>query len=258
MPGCPGDGTGHPVTLQGQHVRLEPLAPAAPRRPAGHHRGPARHLRSHPRAAEPGRARGMACHRARGPAAQRSPFRSPPSTRTGTGPGTTRYGNIEFWVIPRAPTWAAPPACRTRWRSAGPGSLPAPAHRVDTEAKRLMLAHAFERWEVYRSPLKTDARNVRSRDAIERIGAKLDGLPRALAAADGGRAMPPTTRCSPASGRTPGRGWTPGSPAEAVPATSAGSRPPPSRCWRSTLRRTWRARSPCSPARRRAPRRPSR
>jgi len=58
---------------------------------------------------------------------------------------------------------------------------------INTEAKRLMLAHAFERWEVYRVTLKTDARNVRSRNAIERIGCKLDGLVRAHSpAADGG------------------------------------------------------------------------
>jgi RimJ/RimL family protein N-acetyltransferase len=47
---------------------------------------------------------------------------------------------------------------------------------INTEAKRLMLGHAFEVWEVHRVTLKTDARNQRSRAAIERLGAKLDGL----------------------------------------------------------------------------------
>ena len=61
-------------------------------------------------------------------------------------------------------TWLAPDAQRTA---------------VNTEAKRLMLAHAFERWEVFRVSLKTDARNVRSRAAIERLGARLDGVMRA-------------------------------------------------------------------------------
>ena len=69
-------------------------------------------------------------------------------------------------------TWLAPDAQRTA---------------INTEAKRLMLAHAFERWEVFRVSLKTDARNVRSRAAIERIGARLDGVMRAHSpAADGG------------------------------------------------------------------------
>ena len=50
---------------------------------------------------------------------------------------------------------------------------------VNTEAKLLMLAHAFETWGVVRVDLKTDARNARSRAAIERIGGTLDGVMRA-------------------------------------------------------------------------------
>jgi RimJ/RimL family protein N-acetyltransferase len=50
---------------------------------------------------------------------------------------------------------------------------------VNTEAKVLMLEHAFETWGVVRVDLKTDARNARSRAAIERIGGKLDGVMRA-------------------------------------------------------------------------------
>ena len=50
---------------------------------------------------------------------------------------------------------------------------------VNTEAKLLMLTHAFERWGVQRVDLKTDARNARSRAAIERIGGRLDGIMRA-------------------------------------------------------------------------------
>lgn len=49
---------------------------------------------------------------------------------------------------------------------------------VNTEAKLLMLTHAFETWEVVRVDLKTDARNARSRAAIERLGARLDGIVR--------------------------------------------------------------------------------
>jgi RimJ/RimL family protein N-acetyltransferase len=50
--------------------------------------------------------------------------------------------------------------------------------RINTEAKLLMLTHAFEAWGVQRVDLKTDARNERSRNAIERIGGKLDGVVR--------------------------------------------------------------------------------
>jgi N-acetyltransferase len=50
---------------------------------------------------------------------------------------------------------------------------------VNTEAKLLMMGHAFEVWEVHRVALQTDVRNTRSRSAIERIGGRLDGIMRA-------------------------------------------------------------------------------
>ena len=50
---------------------------------------------------------------------------------------------------------------------------------VNTEAKLLMLTHAFEVWGVQRVDFKTDARNARSRAAIERIGGRLEGIVRA-------------------------------------------------------------------------------
>jgi len=61
-------------------------------------------------------------------------------------------------------TWLEPSAQRTP---------------VNTEAKLLMMAHAFERWEVRAVRLQTDARNARSRAAIERLGCSLDGVIRA-------------------------------------------------------------------------------
>jgi RimJ/RimL family protein N-acetyltransferase len=91
--------------------------------------------------------------------------------------GSTRYMNIERWRWPagsdlqRSPerpdaveigaTWLAHDAQRTA---------------LNTEAKLLMLSHAFERWDVHRVTIKTDVRNLRSRAAIERLGAKLDGI----------------------------------------------------------------------------------
>ena len=50
---------------------------------------------------------------------------------------------------------------------------------VNTEAKLLMMAHAFEVWQVHRVALQTDVRNKRSWAAIERIGGQLDGILRA-------------------------------------------------------------------------------
>lgn len=46
---------------------------------------------------------------------------------------------------------------------------------LNTEAKLLTLGHAFEQEGVHRLQLKTDARNVRSQKAIERLGAVAEG-----------------------------------------------------------------------------------
>ncbi|WP_327697812.1 GNAT family N-acetyltransferase [Streptomyces sp. NBC_00459] len=47
---------------------------------------------------------------------------------------------------------------------------------LNTEAKYLLFRHAFENWDVARVDLKTDARNGRSRAAIERAGARFEGV----------------------------------------------------------------------------------
>lgn len=47
---------------------------------------------------------------------------------------------------------------------------------VNTESKYLLFRHAFEAWGVERVDLKTDARNARSRAAIERVGARFEGV----------------------------------------------------------------------------------
>lgn len=50
---------------------------------------------------------------------------------------------------------------------------------ANTEMKRLMLTYAFENWRVRSVCLHADARNERSRAAIERIGARFEGILRA-------------------------------------------------------------------------------
>jgi RimJ/RimL family protein N-acetyltransferase len=49
---------------------------------------------------------------------------------------------------------------------------------VNSEAKLLMLRHAFETWGCRRVELKTDARNDRSRGAMEAMGATFEGIHR--------------------------------------------------------------------------------
>jgi RimJ/RimL family protein N-acetyltransferase len=47
---------------------------------------------------------------------------------------------------------------------------------VNAEAKLLLFRHAFEEWGVSRVDLKTDARNDRSRAAIQSVGARFEGV----------------------------------------------------------------------------------
>jgi RimJ/RimL family protein N-acetyltransferase len=93
--------------------------------------------------------------------------------------GSTRFWNLERWSWPpghprhgrRAPdaceigyTWLTRSAIRTA---------------ANTEAKLLMLTHAFETWEVLRVCFHTDSRNQQSRAALERISGKFEGILRA-------------------------------------------------------------------------------
>jgi RimJ/RimL family protein N-acetyltransferase len=103
--------------------------------------------------------------------------------------GSTRFMTIERWKwsdegnpLQRSPEYADALEIGSTW-------LAKDAQRttINTHAKLLMLTQAFEAWEVRRVMLKTDARNVRSRTAIERLGAKFDGVLRAhMPAFDGG------------------------------------------------------------------------
>jgi RimJ/RimL family protein N-acetyltransferase len=95
--------------------------------------------------------------------------------------GSTRFMNIERWTWPPPGSPLQRPAEQADALEIGSTWLTADAQRtaVNTHTKLLMLTHAFEGWEVRRVTLKTDARNVRSRTAIERLGARLDGVLRA-------------------------------------------------------------------------------
>jgi RimJ/RimL family protein N-acetyltransferase len=81
---------------------------------------------------------------------------------SGRAIGSTRFMNIDRANrrVEIGSTWIAP-----AWQRTG----------VNTEAKYLMLRHAFEVWGCVRVELKTDALNEKSRTAILRIGAKEEG-----------------------------------------------------------------------------------
>ena len=107
---------------------------------------------------------------------------------TGRVVGSTRFGNIEFWPWHRGHPLQrgeeVPDVVEIGWTWLAAGAQRTP---INTEAKLLMLTHAFETWRVHAVKLNTDARNARSRAAIERIGARFDGVLRAhRPASDGG------------------------------------------------------------------------
>jgi RimJ/RimL family protein N-acetyltransferase len=95
--------------------------------------------------------------------------------------GETIIGSTRFWLIER---WAWPSGHPRHGRSVpdaceiGYTWLTRSALRTaaNTEAKLLMLAYAFETWQVLRVCFHTDVRNQRSRAALERIGGKFEGI----------------------------------------------------------------------------------
>lgn len=76
--------------------------------------------------------------------------------------GSTRFMAIDVANrhVEIGSTWIAPAWQRTA---------------VNTEAKYLMLRHAFETWKCMRVEFKTDSMNEKSRKAILRLGAKEEG-----------------------------------------------------------------------------------
>jgi N-acetyltransferase len=93
--------------------------------------------------------------------------------------GSTRFFELERWAWPEGSahqgkhvfdtgeigyTWLTASAIRTA---------------ANSEAKLLMLTHAFETWKMCSVHLCTDERNERSANAILRIGAKFEGVLRA-------------------------------------------------------------------------------
>ena len=152
-----------PVTLEGRHVRLEPLSRA-------HHADltaigldpelwrwiptPIRtpeEMNAYIETALQERERGASL-----------PFAIIEKS-SGRAIGSTRYGNIDrtHHRLEIGWTWVAP-----AWQRSA----------VNTEAKYLLLRHAFDTLGCMRVELKTDSLNERSRAAILRIGAREEGI----------------------------------------------------------------------------------
>ena len=93
--------------------------------------------------------------------------------------GSTRFWNLERWSWPKGhPSHGrgVPDACEIGYTWLARSAIRTAAN---TEAKLLMMAHAFEVWRVLRVCFHTDARNQRSRAALERIGGQFEGVLRA-------------------------------------------------------------------------------
>ena len=152
-----------PVTLEGRHVRLEPLAKA-------HLEGLAEvgldeelwrwiptavqtreEMAAYIETALQEQERGVSL-----------PF-AILEKATGRAIGSTRYGNIDrtHHRVEIGWTWVA-----REWQRTA----------MNTEAKYLLLKHAFESLGCVRVELKTDSLNEKSRAAILRIGAKEEGI----------------------------------------------------------------------------------
>lgn len=163
-----------PVTLEGKHVRLEPLslqhletlclvaldddlwkiAPAQINSKDD--------LKTYIHAALDEQARGVSL-----------PFATVEKS-SDLAVGSTRFGNIDITNrrVEIGWTWIGKNWQRTF---------------VNTEAKLLMLTHAFEVWTCIRVEFKTDVLNERSRNAILRLGATPEGIFRQHMICESGR-----------------------------------------------------------------------
>jgi RimJ/RimL family protein N-acetyltransferase len=151
-----------PITLQGQHVWLEPLRPA--------------HAPALAEAVLPGRLwelwytaipapeRMVAeIERRLGLLATGSMLPWAVIDASGTPVGMTTYMNIDnaHQRVEIGSTWYAQSVQRTP---------------LNTEAKRLLLAHAFDTLQCIAVEFRTHRFNTQSRRAIERLGAQFDGM----------------------------------------------------------------------------------
>jgi len=163
-----------PVILEGHHVRLEPLLPA--HEEALIAAAADGELWNSTVTIVPTRAT-MAAYIATALEAQAQRRELPfviIRKSSGQVVGHTRFYDIEREDrrVEIGYTWLAASAQRTR---------------VNTQAKLLLLTHAFEVWRCIRVALITDVLNQQSRTAILRLGAKQEGILRNHMIMAGGR-----------------------------------------------------------------------
>jgi N-acetyltransferase len=90
--------------------------------------------------------------------------------------GSARFFDIERWAWPSGHPRSArltPDVCEIGYTWLSRSAIRTGAN---TEAKLMMLTHAFESWDVVRVCFHTDIRNERSRAALTRIGAQFEGI----------------------------------------------------------------------------------
>lgn len=153
-----------PITLTGQRVRLAPLQPdhAAELAEAGRDASIWTYMRYgvvDTQEKMSALIAGLLNHQAAGSDLPFTVFHRP----SGRAIGMTRYLNIEpaNSAMEIGGTWYAPAYQRSG---------------VNTECKYLLLCHAFETLGCIRVQFKADLRNLRSQQAIERIGAIREGV----------------------------------------------------------------------------------
>lgn len=164
-----------PVVLAGRVVRLEPLGPKHEPALAAHALAdPATWRWTREQVADAGSWRRYLDRALEAAVAGTEiPF-SQVDAATGEAVGMTRYHSIEpaHRRLEIGYTWLAAP-----WRGTA----------VNTEAKLLLLAQAFDGWGAHRVEFKTDAQNVRSRTALRAIGATEEGTLRRHMVTEAGR-----------------------------------------------------------------------
>ncbi len=156
----------HPqaTTLEDEAARVEPLAPSHARDLLDAGRDPAiwRHLARGPFVSERDVNGWIATAQAVARTGDELPF-AIIDARDGRAVGSTRYMAIRraHRTIEIGWTWLTPRVHRTA---------------INTTCKLLLLRHAFEKLGAVRVEFKTDIENLRSQRAIERLGAKREGV----------------------------------------------------------------------------------
>jgi len=165
--------------LHGRHVRLEPLVRA---HIAGLVAAAGRDLALYQWSAVPQGTAQMTRYVESALAAREAGTALPFATvriADGAVIGSSRFFDIERWPWPSGHPGAGrsgPDGCEIGYTWLAAAAMRTAAN---TEAKLLMLTHAFDEWRVRRVCFHTDVRNERSRAALTRIGAQFEGVLRA-------------------------------------------------------------------------------